>query len=86
MNIKFALPNYYFMVNETANASTKISKKQLRHLVENKIAESVSEIITVNGNTAKLQKRIKKAGKLIMPEVRVLLKEEKKKAIRQDMG
>ncbi|MEO8111460.1 MAG: hypothetical protein ABI594_15555 [Ginsengibacter sp.] len=73
------------MVNETANATTKISKKQLRHLVENKIAESVAEIITVNGNTAKLQKKIKKAGKLIMPELSVLLKAEKKKAMKQDI-
>lgn len=73
------------MVNETANTATKISKKQLRHLVESKIAESVSEIITVNGNAAKLQKKIKKAGKLIVPEVRVLLKAEKKKALKRDV-
>ncbi len=71
------------MVNETANGAARISKKQLRHLVENKISESVSEIINVNGNSAKLRKKIKKAGKLIMPELRVLLKEEKKKAVKQ---
>lgn len=57
----------------------KLSKKELRQLVENRIAESIAGIAN-NSNIppGKMKKNIRKAGKLIFRELRENLKKRKK--------
>lgn len=61
-------------------ASAELSKKELLEMVESKIAAGIAEISNGSINSSELQKKIKKAGKLISVELRLILKENEKKA------
>ena len=58
------------MANEIKkSAPVKLSKKEIRHLVETKLLHSISEITHDNKISKELEKKVKKAGKMISKEL-----------------
>ena len=69
------------MANEIKkSAPVKLSKKEIRHLVETKLLHSISEITHDNKISKELEKKVKKAGKMISKELQENLKPKPVKA------
>lgn len=64
-------------IKETVSA--KLSKKELANVIEIKIVSAVSELTDGNKASNQLDKRIKKASKLISEKLHGLLKEKEEK-------
>jgi hypothetical protein len=63
------------MANEIKkSAPAKLSKKEIRHLVETKLLHSISEITHDKKFSKGLEKKVKKAGKMLSKEVQENLK------------